>query len=91
MGRKHEPYTEGPNSPRPKKIRQMKNKARIMLVNFFDIKGSVHKEFILAGQTVNSAYYCNILWQLHELGDKRTGCCITTTHRLTLPFSAGIS
>jgi hypothetical protein len=22
-------------------------------------------------------------------GDKRTGCCITTTHRLTLPFSPG--
>jgi hypothetical protein len=22
-------------------------------------------------------------------GDKRTGCCTTTTHRLTLPFSSG--
>jgi hypothetical protein len=26
---------------------------------FFDIKASVHKEFVLAGQTVNSAYYCD--------------------------------
>jgi hypothetical protein len=24
-----------------------------------------------------------------NLGDKRTGCCITTTHHLTLPFSPG--
>jgi hypothetical protein len=24
-----------------------------------------------------------------NFGDKRTGCCITTTHRLTLPFSPG--
>jgi hypothetical protein len=24
-----------------------------------------------------------------NLGHKRTGCCITTTHRLTLPFSPG--
>jgi hypothetical protein len=26
----------------------------------------VHKEIILAGQTVNSAYYCEVLWQLRE-------------------------
>jgi hypothetical protein len=25
-----------------------------------------HKEFILACQTVNSAYYCDILWRLYE-------------------------
>jgi hypothetical protein len=28
---------------------------------FFDIKGTVHKEFVLVGQTVNSAYDCDIL------------------------------
>jgi hypothetical protein len=37
-----------------------------MLMTFFDIKGIVHKEFVLAGQTVNSTYYCDVLWQLHE-------------------------
>jgi hypothetical protein len=37
-----------------------------MLIIFFDIKWIVPKEFILAGQTVNSAYYCDISWQLHE-------------------------
>jgi hypothetical protein len=24
-----------------------------------------------------------------NFGDKRTGCCVTTTHCLTLPFSPG--
>jgi hypothetical protein len=28
---------------------------------FFDIEGIVHKELVLAGQTVNSAYYCGVL------------------------------
>jgi hypothetical protein len=37
-----------------------------MIIIFFDIKGIVHKEFVVAGQTVNSAYYCDILWQLRE-------------------------
>jgi hypothetical protein len=33
---------------------------------FFDIKEIVHKEFVLAGQTVNSTYNCDILWRLRE-------------------------
>jgi hypothetical protein len=40
-----------------KKARQAKSKVKSMLVIFFDIKGIVHKEFIMAGQTVTSAYY----------------------------------
>jgi hypothetical protein len=48
------------NSPRPKKARQVKSKVKSMLITFFDIKGIVHKEFVLAGQTVNSAYYCDL-------------------------------
>jgi sarcosine oxidase delta subunit len=63
----------------------------------FDIKGNVHKEFVLKSQTVNSAYYCDALWRLRENGRRlrpelwreRTGCCITTTHRLTLLFHQG--
>jgi hypothetical protein len=27
----------------------------------FDVKGIAHKEFVLAGQTVISAYYCDVL------------------------------
>jgi hypothetical protein len=31
------------------------------LIIFFDIKGTVHIEFVLEGQTVISAYYCDVL------------------------------
>jgi hypothetical protein len=48
---------KSPNSPRLKKVRQAKSKVKTMLIIFFDIKGFVHKEFILAGQRVNFAYY----------------------------------
>jgi hypothetical protein len=41
---------------RPRKARQVKIKDESMLIIFFDIKGIVHKEFILAGHTVNSEY-----------------------------------
>jgi hypothetical protein len=49
------------NSPRTKKIRQVVKKVKSILFIFFDIKGIVHEEFILAGQTVSSAYYCDVL------------------------------
>jgi hypothetical protein len=34
--------------------------------HFFYIKGIVHKEFVLVGQTANSAYYCDVLRRLRE-------------------------
>jgi hypothetical protein len=37
-----------------------------MFISFFGIKGSVHFEFILQGQTVNQAYYMEILKRLRE-------------------------
>jgi hypothetical protein len=80
-------------------VRQAKKKDESMLVIFFDITGIVYKEFVLIGQAANSAYYCTGLRRLLEnvrrlhpdLSDKRTGCCITATHYLTLPFSPGMS
>jgi hypothetical protein len=45
-----------------KEVRQVKS----MLIISFDIKGIVHKHLVLASQTVNSAYYCEFLWGLHE-------------------------
>jgi hypothetical protein len=45
---------------------KLKSKAKSMLIFFFDIKGIIYKEFDLVGQTVNSAYYCDVLWQLCE-------------------------
>jgi hypothetical protein len=35
-------------------------KSRACSSTFLDIKGIVHKEFILADQTVNSTYYCDV-------------------------------
>jgi histone-lysine N-methyltransferase SETMAR len=57
---------KSPNSPRPKKARQVKSKVKSMLIIFFNIKGIVHKESFLAGQTDNSSYYCDVLWRLCE-------------------------
>jgi hypothetical protein len=65
-GEKHELYTESPTSQKPKKARQAKGKVRSMLIIFFDFKGILQKEFVLVGQTVNSAYYCDVLRRLRE-------------------------
>jgi hypothetical protein len=46
--------------------RQVKIKVKSMLIIFFDIKLIVHKEFVLAGQTVNSAYYSDVLRRMRE-------------------------
>jgi transposase len=37
-----------------------------VFIIFFAIKQIVHKEFVLAGQAVNSAYLCDFLRQLRE-------------------------
>jgi hypothetical protein len=44
----------------------VKNRVKSTLLIFFDIKGIVHEEFVLAGQTVNSAYYCDVIRRLRE-------------------------
>jgi hypothetical protein len=46
-----------------------------MLNTFFDIKGMVHFEFIPQGQTVNQAYYVEILTWLHEAMHRKTQNC----------------
>jgi hypothetical protein len=65
-GRRHGLYKESSISLSEKKARLMKIKVKSMLIIFFYIKGIVHKEFFLADQTVNSTYYCDVLWQLRE-------------------------
>jgi hypothetical protein len=37
-----------------------------MIITSFDIKGIVHKEFVPAGQAVNSGFYCDFLRRLRE-------------------------
>jgi hypothetical protein len=49
-----------------KRARQVKRKVKSVLIIFPDIKGIAHKEFVLAGQTVNSAYCCDVLRRLRE-------------------------
>jgi hypothetical protein len=41
-------------------------KVKSMLISIFDIKGIVHKGFVLVGQTVSYAYYCDIWQELCE-------------------------
>jgi hypothetical protein len=48
------------SSARPKKAKQVKSKVKSMLIILFDIKGIVYKRFFLTGQTVDSAYYCDL-------------------------------
>jgi hypothetical protein len=52
------------NSPRRKKTRQVKSKVKRILIILFDVKWIGNKEFVLTGQTVNSAYCCEVLWWL---------------------------
>jgi hypothetical protein len=40
-----------------------------MFTIFFDIKEIVHKEFVLADQTVNSAYYCEFYGENVKMGE----------------------
>jgi hypothetical protein len=55
-----------PMSPQSKKARMSKSQMQTMLITFFNIKGTVHFEFIPQDQTVNQAYYVEILKQLCE-------------------------
>jgi hypothetical protein len=43
---------------------KMKSKVKSMIITFFATKGIVHREFALTDQTVNSAYYCEVLRRL---------------------------
>ena len=55
-----------PNSPRQKKARQSKSKFKAMMIDFFDIWGIVHIDWVSEGQTVNQVYYKEVLTNLHE-------------------------
>ena len=55
------------NSRRPNKTRQFRSNVKSMLIFFYpDIQGTVHKEFVPLGQTVNGKFYCEVLKRLRE-------------------------
>jgi len=43
-----------------------KSQMKTILITFFNIKSIIHNELILQGQTVNQAYYLEIMKRLHE-------------------------
>ena len=55
------------SSPRPKKACMSRSTVKTMIiVFFFDSRGIVHKEFVPPGQTVNHAFYKDVLEQLRK-------------------------
>jgi histone-lysine N-methyltransferase SETMAR len=48
------------------KERQVCSNIKSMLILFFYIRGILHKEFVLPGQTVTGKLYCKVLRQLRE-------------------------
>ena len=55
-----------PESPRPKKTRQIRSNVKVMLTYFFDSRGIVHHEYAPEGQTTNKEYYLQVLCRLRE-------------------------
>jgi len=49
-----------------KSCRQSKSRFNTMLLTFFDIRGTVHYNFVPTGQTVNQVYYLEALERLCE-------------------------
>lgn len=55
-----------PGVPRPQKVRQQKSKVKTMLIAYFDAKGLIHHEYVPPNQTVNAAYYVEVLKRLRR-------------------------
>jgi hypothetical protein len=85
---------ECPNSPRPKKRGRWRAKSwvcsslsftsRVLFIN----NSSLQSKQSIPHTTVTFYRNCVKMWAnfAPNIGDKRSGCYITTTHRLTLPF-----
>ena len=57
---------EHPESPRPKKARQVRSNVKVMLTCFFDSRGIVHHEYAPEGHAINKEYYLQVLRRLRE-------------------------
>ena len=49
------------SSPHPQKARMSRSRVKTMIIVFFDSCGIVDKEFVPSGQTVNHAFYKDVL------------------------------
>ena len=54
------------SSPHPKKARMSRSWVKPMIIVFFHSRGIVHKEFVPPGQTVNHAFYKDVLERLRK-------------------------
>jgi hypothetical protein len=52
------------SSPRPKHFHLQTFKIKTILITFVDKQGVIHKEFVPEGQTVNSAFYVEVIGRL---------------------------
>ena len=59
-----------PESPRPKKARQVRSNVKVMTC-FFDSRGIVHHEYAPEGQTINEEYYLEVLRRLRAAVQKK--------------------
>lgn len=50
-----------PPSPWPKKVQQVKSNVKSMPICFSDPDGTVHKELVPPGHTINPKFYCDVL------------------------------
>jgi hypothetical protein len=48
------------------KARKGRSKIKTMLIDFFDIRGMVHHEFVPQGQTINAEFYVEVSKRLRE-------------------------
>ena len=55
-----------PESPRPKKARQVRSNVKVMLTCFFDSRGIAYHEYAPQGQSINKEYYLQVLRRLRE-------------------------
>jgi len=55
-----------PSSPKQKKAWQSKSEFKAMMIVYFDIRGTVHMDWVPEGQTVNQVYCKEVLTDLRE-------------------------
>ena len=54
------------SSPHPKKACMSRSRVKTMIIFFFDSRGTVHKEFVPPGHTVNHIFYKDVLKRLRK-------------------------